>query len=740
MQYPTSGTSKGRIVKIPQFNGGINAEDAVTLIQDNQLSDALNMWYMDGRLTTRPPAVTSEHFSFVFANTWGSVQKINHVDVSLDGKQTGIFLLWNTTKVCFLFMNEDGISNGIYSVGSFETGEIAFEYPCNIFEGKPQNGIGVFITVPVMKGGKLHGRFFEIREDSSINYSTYEYTDSEFYTPLVYINGKGDSFSTLEANEQTEYASASMYEGLSLLTDAYRATYLSDGVSKSFTLPYEIGITQVGTTRVYNVDQDLTVEVIVPVTTPTGYDYHQVTATIPAGSSQSPEVAVSTSENVLFVRTTANSRKIEIIYRSGSHEAAVPRFEGATNITVYAHCKDEPDYSMIYCCGVSTTFGGMKGIYGGSRSFLAGNPAHPNLLFWSSVNNPLYFSENTNVYVGSATQKITALAKQEDMLVIFKEHEMFYTTYVAGAGYSADDFYSGAVVDITTTDATFPIYQCHGAIGCDLPGTIQLCNNRLIWATKERRVYTLVTFTNTSERNVYDLSASIRNKIDTLSDSAFAVDWNEHYILFNGVGDASNQNKAYLLDYDKTGVKYVSSYSKTSQKNNMAWFIWQFENHRKAFVAGQVSADSFRVISTDLIDDLEYVYVFEIQKDSGYKDETYRYGEGRKDADISSYMATKAFDFDDPATYKNYSQIYIGLGNETDTSVAVSYATDYGQTQDIPLYIQTTADRYTAEYGTMHRLLPKVGKATRLMITVSAVGKLSVESLALKYKLLGDVR
>ena len=103
-------------------------------------------------------------------------------------------------------------------------------------------------------------------------------------------------------------------------------------------------------------------------------------------------------------------------------------------------------------------------------------------------------------------------------------------------------------------------------------------------------------------------------------------------------------------------------------------------------------------------------------------------------------MATKAFDFDDPATYKNYSQIYIGLGNETDTSVAVSYATDYGQTQDIPLYIQTTADRYTAEYGTMHRLLPKVGKATRLMITVSAVGKLSVESLALKYKLLGDVR
>ena len=739
MQYPTIGASKRYTVNVPQFNGGINAEDAVTLLQDNQLSDALNVWYRDGRLTTRPVAVTAEHYGFVFGNADASDQKVSHVEVSIDGVQTGIFLCWNTSAVIFMMMNSNGISNGIFSVGSFADGEIAFDYPCNIFEGKPQNGIGVYITVPVIQNDELRGRFFEIKANDDGGYSSYEYSAQDFYVPLVYINGKGDDFSSLDVNEQTEYASSSLYEGPSLLTDAYRATYLSDGVSKSFTLPYAIGITQVENTRTYNTNKEIKVDVTVPVQTSTGWDYHQVTATIPAGSS-SADVPVSVDSNVLIVRTTANDRKREIIYKSAGHEGAVPRFEGANNITIYAHCKDEPDYSMIYCCGISATFGGMKGIYGGSRSFLAGNPMHPNLLFWSSLNNPLYFSENTNVYVGSATQKITALAKQENMLVIFKEHEMFYTTYVASGDYSAEDFYNGAVVDITATDATFPIYQCHGSIGCDLPGTVQLCNNRLIWATTDRRIYTLVTLTTTSERNVYDISGNIRNKIDELGPKAFAVDWNEHYILFNGIGDAANQNKAYLLDYEKTGVKYVSSYSKNSSKNNMAWFIWQFENHAQAFIAGQVSADSFRVIVTDNMNTSTYIYVFEINDNAGYEDRYYRNGTGRKNYPVSSYAVTKAFDFEKPYQYKSYDQVYIGFGNETDTAATISYATDYGTSDDIPVYNDTISSKYTSEYGCIHRFLPKIGKATRLMLTISAVGKLSIESLTLKYRLLGDVR
>ena len=111
------------------------------------------------------------------------------------------------------------------------------------------------------------------------------------------------------------------------------------------------------------------------------------------------------------------------------------------------------------------------------------------------VDNPLYFPENNYAYVGDSSQAATAFGKQSDMLVIFHSREMYYATYVAGGDFTAQDVIDGKIVDVTAYMAKFPITQINGEIGCDCPRTVQLCNNRLAWATSDGRVYTPVSYT-----------------------------------------------------------------------------------------------------------------------------------------------------------------------------------------------------------------------------------------------------
>lgn len=99
------------------------------------------------------------------------------------------------------------------------------------------------------------------------------------------------------------------------------------------------------------------------------------------------------------------------------------------------------------------------------------------------------------------------------MLVIFKEHEMFYATYQAGGDFTAQDVIDGKVVDVTAQMARFPVTQINPSIGCDCPQTVQLCNNRLVWATSDGKVYTLTDATPYSERNVRELSGMIESHL-----------------------------------------------------------------------------------------------------------------------------------------------------------------------------------------------------------------------------------
>ena len=87
MKYYGLSSGGKRAINLPPLAGGINYRDGEN-IADNQLSDALNVWYKDGILKTRPGSSTGESFIKTVTNG-GLKQKIIKVkpfpDIIRDG-------------------------------------------------------------------------------------------------------------------------------------------------------------------------------------------------------------------------------------------------------------------------------------------------------------------------------------------------------------------------------------------------------------------------------------------------------------------------------------------------------------------------------------------------------------------------------------------------------------------------------------------------------------------------------
>jgi len=53
-RHPIIRNDSLRSLRIPDLMGGINLRDSVNMINDNQMTESLNMWWADGTLKTRP--------------------------------------------------------------------------------------------------------------------------------------------------------------------------------------------------------------------------------------------------------------------------------------------------------------------------------------------------------------------------------------------------------------------------------------------------------------------------------------------------------------------------------------------------------------------------------------------------------------------------------------------------------------------------------------------------------------
>lgn len=213
------------------------------------------------------------------------------------------------------------------------------------------------------------------------------------------------------------------------------------------------------------------------------------------------------------------------------------------NLTV-TYCKTVRARCPVFYCTAGAWFGGSaQGIYGGNRVFLAGDPERPNAVYYSAADDPSYFPENAVLTVGDPTDPIAAFGRQFDILAVLKQNSL-YSVARDGSG-----------------DA-FLVREVHQGCGCDMPGSVQLIDNALVWGNSAGGLCRLESTRIKDERAVQKISAPVDALLlgqdaGALCDAS-SIDTGEAYLLLVG-------SSAYLWRYASQG--------QTQQQK--AFYYWQ---------------------------------------------------------------------------------------------------------------------------------------------------------------------
>ena len=745
MKYPMINRQPRRDVNVPQLSGGLNLRDSLTGIRDNQMTDCINMWYKDGALRTRPPFVTS-------------LARLNTVKSS-DAGQVINTRLHNEIKISYQGFNCVLATSTLITVGENDTKgfDIRFELQAadKIFALPKISGItaddityfcaemnGVlYCYVSDFSIWKLeYNKEVQLGEDAPV---WVKVSDSDIYIPTVLTHAKA-------SNNGLSYEGV-MLEGYNLLINSYKMIYSTVNITD-----IEDGVTWMRYPYISELPEGIDTTVIARLTTIDGKICEHRAVWTGGKEVRCFETTEGTTSDGLYLYVTAHH--IHFVTEKGTNKIATLKKEDFVEdnlvVEVIIPAK-EKNLKKVYNMTQSIWFGGAaNGINGGSRLFLCGNTKNDekSLVVWSGLNNPLYFSENCYAYVGSNSRAVTAFARQGENLVIFKENKIYATYYQQNANIDADSLINQSVVDYEANSVYFPIIQINGYIGCDCPHTIQMCRNRLVWATSEGRVYTLCTMSQYNEHTVYELSDMIAPRLKDNKEklkSATSADFDGHYILFLG-------NCAWVMDYCSYGYQYVYSYSKSDDANALIpWYYWEF-----AFLQGDNTSDEYKNACICTLDDnvvLRAYFDASSEDKSAFvgfaMDEKEYSGADRvfrndfncgllqiEDSVIKSRVTTKLFELGGGIYNVNVEAVSVKLGSNDAQNVTARLITEQGEEIVIIKDRREHTGITAVNFIRGKVLYPTVRNVTKLGLDFECDGRLCIDGLSLKYRLLGGVK
>ena len=711
MKYPAMrGTGKYR-VEVPQLSGGTNMADAAQRVEDNQLTDSLNVWWHDNLLQTRPGLTKTGN---AHADTdYTTVQVINEQETFL------MHHIGYDSSTNIHTMQPEMISTrGNPSYVPKGNGKASISH--RGFDSIPNT---MMVRAPKNEDTEWYlfssGAILKQKKEAAEDEVGFEpVTDT--YVPTVLVNGKG--------NASADGMTGTLFEGYNLLTNQFKAKFTTDGAEQS----------NIGYSGSYRFKMPVNIETASGATLEIQFTEDTYTITMEGdaasdymvGSVQIKPKYVGDSDDtaypIVYLDAFLYANGILEFYatRKNSSGGSSTKIDGipaasiANNLTVTAYSSGlwlydrEKILSMTRCCW----FGGDRsGLAGGTRLFVCGNPEYPNLVHWSDVNNPLYFPENNYAYVGDSSQAVTGFGKQGDLLLIFKQSEIYAAQYVAGQSYTAADVENGKVVDVAAYAAQFPLTPIHPTVGCDCPDTIRLVNNRLCWADSRGYIYMLPTVNQYNERVVREIGGNIRRALtghtEAEWESAGACEYCGHYMLTVG-------KRAYLLETNNSSFSSYTYYAKeTSAQRLLPWYIWEFP---QAIAAVAGDRDTVKLAAG------AYVYRLSGKTDDGEP--------------IHSRFVTKLFDFGRSQAGKAIHQLYITMA-DAGGRVRVSYLTEDYTAEDAYL-LEANGDEQpnTAGYFKPFRLSPNLHRIREFGIRCESEGTMAVSGISIDYTIQGVVR
>lgn len=731
MIYPSMRGKQSARISIPLLSGGLNVSRQATEIFDNQLTECTNMWFNDGVLKTRPG---------VECNSYMANDKMvdTGIKITYNGKRLRVYRIIKEKEIGILFYDDNGTA--INGTGFSVDGTVKSAVFAGHLSASKQY---IYCYYSYLKDEELlcgvqrfkidEGKYgTEIEIEDLTDIETY---GGEYYEPTVIVN-----------NDFTNDGSVTgtTFEGYNLLNGKHKilCTSKDDEEDSNYLHAYIPSEQKEGAS--------ITVEFY---TKKWGYQKFVV-------DGQSGVWDADFGKDDIIGELDEKYKSLNVRFENKSHYDAqysqltiAARFTegngegigaGSGSSNVILHLERDVDTADKVCCNTQAVWygGSTGGISGGSFLFMAG--AEPNKLIWSDVDNPLYFPENNYLRVGSDSEKITKLAKMGNNLVIFKEHSVYIATCVEGEGVTVEQLSSGAVTDVTSYAATFPTANINDDIGCDLPETVQLCRNRLVWANSTGKVYQIVTHSMTSERNIYAISGNIEKlikqelkKIVNPKSTASATSWQGYYLLSLG------NKTVFVMNYDNYGFTNIYSYSKTDDaESRIEWYKWEF-----VYDVVNVANVNENVLITVRgereyeADTRVFNWVCRLNELSAY--DNYLVGStGLKKIDmldIPCSFATKWFDFGMMDYYKSIEQLYLTAGSEKGGDITLSYITQRGTVGERIINLEAeTPDN--ENFIKTYRQLPMQKRLRHFGLKISSQGQFVFGGFVIKFKVMGGIK
>lgn len=454
MKFPKLNKGGLHRLELHNFSGGLNTSLAPHLIGINEQSEINNMFFCDGVLKKRPA------FKKLLSLDGYTVSNIK----ALEGQFVYKFIVDDFGRGLFTaaFINDKGELTEVGTIDikeEYEFNEGLNEKICYTVFPFYSNGIIYICFGYKDQKGNFLSKLYKC-ENKEITLIA----DDEIYAPLILINGKGNKFSSLPIGENTIYSPQISFEGVNLLTKRVRATYTTDG--SSFSFPF-LAARKAGTP----------VKVRLTGAFNQGDSIEEFEFTI----NQDNEIINISNKGCCFISNYQN-----LTFRKSDNSPNPPIAASySNNLEIEYYLEENKNAKSFFEMNIFTSFGGTKG-GGGNRIFVTGNKNEKNLLRWSDINNPLYFPENNYAYVSDG--EIKALKKQGNMLIIFSDNEIHYTTYLSGS-YSAEELINGEIPDVTAISALFPIYQLHSELGLHSKDSVLLKDNKILFLGNDKKIY-----------------------------------------------------------------------------------------------------------------------------------------------------------------------------------------------------------------------------------------------------------
>ena len=302
--------------------------------------------------------------------------------------------------------------------------------------------------------------------------------------------------------------------------------------------------------------------------------------------------------------------------------------------------------SIMDCC-YAIAFGGNQNVC----VVMGGCPAQPNAYFWNGNHIAMdagYFPVEQYNLAGDTEDEITAFGRQQNMLVIFKRKSI-----------------GRATMDTTTTDSErlvlqMPYTAINAEIGCDLPWTVQLIGNNLVFCNTERGVHMVLDSSSAYENNIAVISKKVNGgtrrsglldavRLSTERSVCSFDDNARYWLVANG--------KAYVWDYELSSYKDPRWFYYTNI--NAVGFAASTERSYHINRAGQMTILADRLYS-DYGGPIEKVFQFGTQM-----------------------MGTHN-------TLKDVRSVLFAVRSSTDTEIKIRYETDYESRYDLsPIHAYT---------------------------------------------------